>query len=41
LQKMREFRDPIQLKTEVKLKKIEVWRLIRDEIKNTQNQRPS
>jgi hypothetical protein len=34
LQKTCEFGDPIQLKTEVRLKKLEVQRSVRDEIEN-------
>jgi hypothetical protein len=37
LWKVCEFDKPIQLKTRVKLKKLEVQKLIRDEIKNTQD----
>jgi hypothetical protein len=40
LWKVCEFDKPIQLKTRVKLKKLEVQKLIRDEIKNTQDRRP-
>lgn len=37
LQKVCEFDEPIQLKTKIKLKKLEVWKSIRYEIKNIQD----
>jgi len=39
LQKTREFRDQIRLKTKVKLKKLKVQRSINNQIKEIQNQR--
>jgi murein L,D-transpeptidase YafK len=41
LQRAREFRDSIRLKTRVKLKRLKVWRSIKNEIENIQDQRPN